>query len=250
MSKSQIIRFDRNPAGFGETPDQLDGAMFDSDLPTQHTHFYVQDEVLELYLGVWDTTAMVEVAGPYGCDEFMWVLDGEVDIINNRNAARESVTAGEAFIVPKGYSCQWSQQSYLRKYFVIFGSLKEGEDENTSAQGIIKPQYESGMQNLSNTEPFVIMGSQPLQKSRLCYQNSAGDFSVTNWQSAPFESEQRAHPRNDFVCVERGSLTLTEAAGEVHRFNAGDAFFIPRGTLCSWRNNSDVRAIFTSQQSR
>ena len=137
MSNLQIIRFDRNPAGFGETPDQLDAAMFDSDLPTQHTHLYVQDEALELYLGVWDTTAMVEVAGPYGCDEFMWVLDGEVDIVNSRTSAHENVKTGESFVIPRGYPCQWSQQDYLRKYFVIYGSLKEGEAENTSAQGII-----------------------------------------------------------------------------------------------------------------
>jgi len=58
MSKKKIIKLSQNPEGFGEITDELEVEMFESSLPKQHTHSYFEDEVLGLYIGVWDTTDM------------------------------------------------------------------------------------------------------------------------------------------------------------------------------------------------
>jgi uncharacterized cupin superfamily protein len=41
-----------------------------------------------------------------------------------------------------------------------------------------------------------------------------------------------------------GSVTLTEGSGVIHRFKAGDTFFVPMGTLCDWRSTEDLRKIY------
>jgi uncharacterized cupin superfamily protein len=30
----------------------------------------------------------------------------------------------------------------------------------------------------------------------------------------------------------------------VHRFKAGDTFFVPMGTLCDWQSTEDIRKIY------
>ncbi|MCP4271596.1 MAG: hypothetical protein GY781_06455, partial [Gammaproteobacteria bacterium] len=71
MKKSKIIHLKTNPDGFGKTPDELTTDMFDSPIPVQNSYEYYADDNTGLYVGVWDTTDMVETAGPYPCDEYM-----------------------------------------------------------------------------------------------------------------------------------------------------------------------------------
>ena len=88
-----IIRLNPNPEGFGETPDTLDAEDFSSELPLQNTHSVYEDDDIGLYVGLWDTDSMVEKGGPYACDEFMWLIEGECQIRNNRTGEIETVKA-------------------------------------------------------------------------------------------------------------------------------------------------------------
>ena len=82
-SRRNIIRLE--PFGPTETrmqQMQLEPEDFQSEMPVQHIHIYYEDESLGLSVGVWDTTSMEEVFGPYLGDEFMWVLEGQVSMID------------------------------------------------------------------------------------------------------------------------------------------------------------------------
>ena len=93
-----IIRLNPDPEGFGETPDKLEAEDFSSEVPVQHTHSNYEDDEIGLYVGLWDTETMVEAGGPYACDEFMWLLEGECQIKNNRTGRFFSGTwAAQAF---------------------------------------------------------------------------------------------------------------------------------------------------------
>ena len=72
MMTRSMIRLSPDPEGFGETPDKLEAGDFHSDVPVPHTHSDYEDDEIGLYVGLWDTEAMVEAGGPYACDEFMW----------------------------------------------------------------------------------------------------------------------------------------------------------------------------------
>ena len=114
-----IIRLHPNPTGFGHSADELDATEFASAIPVQHSCSAFEDDVIGLYVGLWDTEAMVETGGPYACDEFMWLLEGECHIRNNKTGDIETATAGMPFVIPRGYDCQWHQPGYLRKFYVI-----------------------------------------------------------------------------------------------------------------------------------
>ena len=104
MPSKKIIRLSANPEGFGQTPDDLEPDMFVTEPQAQHTHSYYEDEALGLNVGVWDTTDMIESSGPYACDEFMFLLEGD------------------AFFVPQGVVCRANSNSseLIRLFYANF----------------------------------------------------------------------------------------------------------------------------------
>jgi len=259
MLKQKIIRLSPIPQGFGDIRDELDPLQFASELPVQHTHVYYENESLGLYIGVWDTSTMVEVAAPYACDEFMYLLAGEVEIKNSKTDRMEKVQAGEAFVIPKGYDCQWHQTGYLRKFFVISEHPEEDIPMTPVVESIIKLNVNNSsqvsMQNSSAVDiestktPFIIKGKEPVQKYLHDYKDHTGKFIAGSWQSEAFDTEMQPFPRNEFVYLQSGSLVITEQEGDEQVFNSGDAFFVPKGAVCSWRAMDEVRTFYAILQS-
>jgi uncharacterized cupin superfamily protein len=238
MPSKKITRLSANPEGFGQTPDDLEPDMFVTEPEAQHTHSYYEDEVLGLYVGVWDTTDMIESSGPYACDEFMFLLEGEVRIKNSKSGEMERATAGEPFLIPRGYDCQWHQKGYLKKFFLISENPNEPVPTSPVFEGIIVPGIGDPMEPLDEASPFLVSGNGNKQRQHVCYQDCTGKFSVGTWESGPFQSELRPFQSHFFAYVQAGSLTLTDECGEQHSFNAGDAFFVPQGVVCRANSNS------------
>ena len=246
MTTEKIIRLSASPEGFGQTPDSLDTEMFISALPLQHTHTYYHDEELGLYVGVWDTTDMIETAGPSPCDEFMWLLEGEAQIRNCQTEKTETAKAGEAFVIPKGYDCQWRQTGYLRKFFLISENPDEPVPEKPVVEGIIIPRADAALTPADPAEPFLADAGNPVQQQNICYRNCSGNFQAGTWESGSFESKARPFPRHQLACVISGSLTLLDESGNEHLYNPGDAFFIPQGVICGARVTDTVRLFFAN----
>ena len=40
-------------------------------------------------------------------------------------------------------------------------------------------------------------------------------------------------------------FTITEGGGTTHLFKAGDVFFVPKGTVCSWKTNGYVKKYYS-----
>jgi uncharacterized cupin superfamily protein len=218
----KIIRLSSAPAGFGDIADELEPAMFESPMPVQHTHSYFEDEELGLYVGVWDTTSVTEVAEPYACEEFMWLLQGEVGIRNNTTGAVETVRAGEAFVIPMGYDCQWQQNGYLRKFFVIYEPPGESQSGFAAAEGIVRPQL--------STDADLQAGPH----TSVSYRNGDGRFCTDSWQSNAFESEAKSKPYHQFVYIVEGCLWVEDDTGVEHSYEAGEAVFLPQAIVTRW----------------
>jgi len=238
-----IIRLSHDPEGFGASPDALEAEDFSSELPVQHTHSNFEDDDIGLYVGLWDTESMVETGGPYACDEFMWLIEGECQIRNNRSGEIETVKAGTPFIIPKGYDCQWQQTGYLRKYYVISEHPDEAIPATPAHEGIVTPKADAILAESAEGAPFAIRsGARPRQD--LCYTDTSGRFFSGTWAAEAFESEQRPFPHYEFALVHEGSITLTTADGVAEKFDAGDAFFVPEGVVCKASVTDNVRLYF------
>ena len=70
------------------------------------------------------------------------------------------------------------------------------------------------------------------------YGLSAGLWSCTAQTSAPF-----IQPSHEFMLLLEGEVTIVEARGET-TFRAGDAFVLPQGLRCQWRQPGLVRKIW------
>jgi uncharacterized cupin superfamily protein len=219
--EKSIIRLNPNPESFGETPDTLDAKDFSSDVPLQNTHSVYADDDIGLYVGLWDTQSMIETGGPYPCDEFMWLIEGECQIKNNKTGEIETVEAGSPFVIPKGYDCQWQQSGYLKKFFVISEHPGEEIPATPAHEGIVRPQQD------------------------ISYQDTTGRFYSGMLASEAFEYAREPFPHNQFAYVQDGSITLTDGQGAAHEFVAGDAFFIPEGLECSATVANSVRLYIT-----
>lgn len=248
MTREAIIRLSANPEGFGESPDELTPDMFASELPTQHSYEYYEDEELGLYIGVWDTDDMIEVAAPYACDEFMWLIEGEAEIRNDKTGISEIARAGEAFIIPKGYDCQWHQIGYLRKFYVIYEHPNEPIPDKPAYEGIVVPKADAPMTVVKDTGAFTLTAGATAQEN-ICYTDTTGKFIAGTWTSQACAGEAQTFPYNGFAYVQDGSIYMEDEAGAVQCFSAGDAFFLPKGTLCSARVEECVTVFFVTVRS-
>ena len=239
MSEKIIIKLSQNPEGFGNVADELEESMFESPLPKQHTHSYYEDEELGLYIGVWDTTDMLETAAPYACDEFMSIIEGVVEIKNNKTGMIETIMAGESFVIPQGYDCQWHQQGYLRKFYVIF----EPQDipESPVIERVIHFKENNTAASMSDI-PW--QETSDGHRKKVLYQNHNKTFTSGIWQSDGFSTSAINFPYNEFIMLKQGCLICIDEQGIEYKINAGEALFIPQAACCSWHSEEKISIHF------
>lgn len=64
------------------------------------------------------------------------------------------------------------------------------------------------------------------------------------WECAPCKEEIDSYPVHEMMTVISGSLSLTDKNGACETFTAGDAFFIPKGTQCTWHITETLRKFY------
>jgi len=247
-AEAKVYRLELNgPAESGLSKMSLDPADFQSDLPEQYVHEYFGDEDVGLSVGVWTTTSMQEAFGPYPGDEFMWILEGRVAMVN-ADGAEVPVEPGQSFCIRNGIPISWKQRGFLRKFYITYDKPGAPAPNISSADGGVvvldSDSLEAGLKPLDSTDPFEIPGPAPVQRDSICFTNDAGNLFVGMWDTEAFESEMKPFPCYEFVQLLEGELTITEQGGATHHFVPGDAFFIPEGTVCSWKAEANVKKIY------
>lgn len=245
-AEKKVIRFERDGPNGLEKMD-LDQADFQSELPEQHLHVYYENDDIGLSLGVWTTTSMQEAFGPYPGDEFMWILEGQVAMLDADNNAT-MVKPGESFCIRNGIPISWKQEGFLRKYWMTYENPNGKVPKIESAKGGVKVldpvTLTKGLVKKDNTDPFEISNGSPLQRGNVLFTNDEGNYLVGMWDTDAFESDMKPFPTYEFVQLLEGEITITEEDGTVNEFKAGDAFFVPKGTVCSWKVTGYVKKYF------
>lgn len=218
---NSIIKLSTSPAGFEDSTEPLTAEMFSSAIPIQHSHDFYTDEELGLYVGVWDTTEMKEAPGPYELEEFMVIIEGQAEIRNNQTGTLETVEAGESFVIPKGYNCQWKQQGYLKKFYLILDNDKlAGNNQNVTAISRFTPQQTSAI--YANEQQTFVSG----------VSSSAINILANNAYR--------------FFYVIAGQISLIDDGGNKHTFNANDAGFLPQHCEIACTISDDYQCYFTN----
>ncbi|WOH36735.1 cupin domain-containing protein [Thalassotalea fonticola] len=216
-----IIELSAEPVGFHDVADELTADMFVSSIPTQHSHDYYCDEELGLYIGVWDTTDMQEAPGAYELEEFMVILVGEASIKNNQTGHIETVQAGESFVIPKGYDCQWQQQGYLKKFYVILDNDKLAAN-NQNVNSIAHFSANQNNESYENEQHTLKAGVSNTNDNLNC----SKDYR--------------------FVSVLKGRLTLTDSSENNQSFGENATIFIKKGQVVSSSISADYKQYFAN----
>lgn len=179
--------------------------------------------------GVWDCTAFVDTAGGYGVDEFMLLLEGTV-IMKLPDGGEVTVEAGEAFVIPKGFECQWSQPGYVRKVFMIVDDPVPEGPANPSLERITKPPLAGAAPNGA------------VETVRTDFENATGRMAVSVRAHAGGQSGETATAAHELFHVLEGRVALASGGTET-AFGPGETGYIRAGTRLSRRHAPGTRIL-------
>jgi uncharacterized cupin superfamily protein len=245
MTATTIVRLEpTGPAGKGlERWPDMPAAELASGTPVQHGCYYLNDAAHGLSVGVWDCTAFTSKPMSYPVNEFMILLEGAVTILE-KNGRETTVRAGESFVLPKGLDCTWRQTGHVRKFFVIFDDASGTAPRDAAALAVLRPDPKGTLSPSPAPAADMLLSPVPSQQGHQCFADATGQWSVGVWASTPYHRKTIPFPRHELMHILEGSVTLTDGAGTPHRFQAGDTFLVPLGTLCDWKSTENLRKIY------
>ncbi|MBT4521087.1 MAG: DUF861 domain-containing protein [Halieaceae bacterium] len=247
--EKRVIRLESHgPAGTGMPEMKCNPEDFASDLPTQTLHVYYDDEELGLSVGVWTTSSMQETFGPYPGDEFVWLLEGGFKMVDGDDCLLDSFEPGDSVYFRNAAPVSWVQEGHLRKFYITYLNPKNEVPTNVPAKDAVQSLDPSispeQMDIMETTDPFIIKGPLPTQRDYNYFTNDAEDMFVGLWDTTSFESEMAPFPCYEFVRLLEGEITISEEDGTVNTFVKDDVFFIPKGTVCSWKTSEYVKKYY------
>ncbi|MEM7545217.1 MAG: cupin domain-containing protein [Pseudomonadota bacterium] len=228
------------PPGAGLEKMEIDPADFQAVPEEQRIHVAYEDKAKGFAVGIWTTTDMQEAFGPYPGDEFMVVLEGRVEMLD-QDGSVTPVETGEAFAIRNGAPLSWRQRGFLRKAFIL---MSYGDNPvAVPGQGVFKACPAGGAHPMTAAAEMIGGGS---QYEAMLYRNDAGDMEAGLWESTAFATDMAPFAVHEFAHILSGEVTITEAGGEVQSFTAGQSFFISAGTVCGWKSEGDLRKYFAT----
>ena len=246
MPDQTVIKYDRN--GDPETGlqpwDPIPAEEIQSGNPVQSAHTYFNTANGHLTSGVWDCTPHELVAGPYGVDEFMIVLEGSI-IIEHQTQGAKTFRAGDCFIIPRGTPCTWRQDEYALKYFVIHDNSESPVQKDVNLNTLLV-NPDADLSQVTQHDPTLYESEVPEMGLLLLYRDPSGRFQAGVWDCSPMKRVATTIERSELMHILEGSGSITNADGVVFNFQAGDTFLVPVGMGYQWQNDEYVKKIFCS----
>ncbi len=74
----------------------------------------------------------------------------------------------------------------------------------------------------------------PVQRGIEYFSDPAIGLTAGVWDCTAFTTRMAPYPVNEFMIVLEGGVTMVEPGGRETKIGAGEAFLIPKGTMCQW----------------
>ena len=191
--------------------------------------------------------AVIDIPEPYPYDEYVRVLEGTV-VLTSSEGKRESYEAGDAFLVPVGWTGTWEMPARFRELIII--DRKGWEAVESMIATLFGPDAESRTGQTS----VVSLLTDPLKKMRLeelppwpqevvlsgANEHGQKELHSGNIVAALYGAEAarlsvgEPFPYDEYVVVLAGEVTLTSDGGHSKTFATGDSFLVPKGWTGIW----------------
>ncbi len=231
MTKTaNILRLQPSGPNGLETWEPMDPSELESGNPVQRGHLYHEIEAQGYLAGVWDCTAFTSPMMPYPVDEYMLFLEGELTMVLPDGAEIE-IKPGDAFVIPKGFQCQWKQPGFVHKYFVILDGPTPAA-ENASLHRITVP-------DLAAPDAADVI------HCRTDFLNAAGTMRVEVVACGTGQTPPTTATAHQMITVLAGALTLHDGA-EAHRFATGETAYLHQGDRAAWSTEAGTHYVVAS----
>jgi uncharacterized cupin superfamily protein len=191
--------------------------------------------------------AVIDISEPYPYDEYVRVLQGSV-VLTSSEGERQSYEAGDAFLVPVGWTGTWEMPTRFRELIIIdrkgweavetaIATLFGADPESSTGQTSVLPLLTASLKKapLDDLPPWpqevVLSGANEHGQKVL---HSGNVVAVLYGAEAARLSVSEPFPYDEYVLVLSGEVTLTSDAGQSQTFGEGDSFLVPRGWTGIW----------------
>lgn len=103
------------------TVQEHSSAALDQPTPSEEGHILFVSEQGSFACGVWRGGPGVINIESYPVDEFCLLVTGDV-LLQDSNGGALHLTAGSAFLIPKGFRGSWTTRNKCQKYFACHGT--------------------------------------------------------------------------------------------------------------------------------
>ena len=191
--------------------------------------------------------AVIDISEPYPYDEYVRVLEGSV-VLTSSQGERQSYEAGDAFLVPAGWTGTWEMPTRFRELIIIdtkgweavesmIATLFGVDAESSTDQTTVLPLLTASLKQapLEDLPPWpkevVLSGANEHGQKVL---HSGNVVAALYGAEAARLSVGEPFPYDEYVLVLAGEVTLTSDAGQSQTFGEGDSFLVPKGWTGIW----------------
>ena len=191
--------------------------------------------------------AVIDIAEPYPYDEYVRVLEGSV-VLTSSGGERQSYKAGDAFLVPVGWTGTWEMPTRFRELIIVdrkgweavesmIATLFGADAESSRGQTSVLPLLTSSLKRapLEDLPPWpqeVVLSGASKHGQKVLH--SGNVVAALYGAEAARLSVGEPFPYDEYVLVLSGEVTLTSNSGESQTFGTGDSFLVPKGWTGIW----------------
>ena len=191
--------------------------------------------------------AVIDISEPYPYDEYVRVLEGSV-VLTSSLGERQSYEAGDAFLVPVGWTGTWEMPTRFRELIIIdrkgwdavesmiatlFGADAESSTDQTSVLPLLTASLtQAPLEDLPPWPKEVVLSGANEHGQKVLH--SGNVVAALYGAEAARLSVGEPFPYDEYVLVLAGEVTLTSDAGQSQTFGEGDSFLVPKGWTGIW----------------
>ena len=191
--------------------------------------------------------AVIDISEPYPYDEYVRVLEGSV-VLTSSLGERQSYEAGDAFLVPVGWTGTWEMPTRFRELIIIdrkgwdavesmiatlFGVDAESSNDQTSVLPLLTASLtQAPLEDLPPWPKEVVLSGANEHGQKVLH--SGNVVAALYGAEAARLSVSEPFPYDEYVLVLAGEVTLTSDAGHSKTFGTGDSFLVPKGWTGIW----------------
>lgn len=101
----------------------------------------------------------------------------------------------------------------------------------------------TGLEEWEAMDPADLESGTPVQRGWLVDENDTG-YLAGIWDCTAFDAKPGPYGEDEFMVLLEGSVTMVMPDGTAVTVNAGEAFVLPKGLHCQWKQPGYVRKIF------